>query len=256
MRGREVSDLDAHRLDRAASARLILQFHRLDNAIHDCFGRRPDVHAYGGLIRLWLFQVSELAGEKARRHEVAVAPSQPRRDHLLRAGKVDEYDSRSAAIDQIAVRALERGTRNDAVLAGVETRLDPLGHLLQPRPAIAVVERVSRRHLVDIRPGMERVALLERPAEALCEQLSDRRLPAARNSHENDDHWRLLWSAEDRAGGVGDSVSRRSRHRCGRRQQRRTGFTRIYRIYRIVLRRISQYQSVRWPTATALGTAP
>src|SRR6185437_13239729 len=106
MRGREVSDLDAHHQDRAASARLILQSQRLDNAMHDCFGRRPNVHAYGGLIRLWRFQVSELAGEETRRHEVAVAPSQPRRDHLLRAGKVDKYDARSAAIDQIAVRAL------------------------------------------------------------------------------------------------------------------------------------------------------
>jgi hypothetical protein len=71
--------------------------------------------------------------------------------------------------------------------ADLPPAVDPVCYLFEPRPAVAVIERMTRVHLGDVRLWMELVAFLEWPVESLGEGCCDRRLPAARDAYDNED---------------------------------------------------------------------
>src|SRR5439155_17951474 len=110
-------------------------------------------------------------------------------DDFPAAAKIDEARFAPVADDDLAVGPLERGTGNDARLLLGPLAVDPAGHGFEPGPAVGIVQRDSGVHLGDIRFGVECVALLERPAKARCQLLSDRCLSRAGHAHNDQDRW-------------------------------------------------------------------
>ena len=82
--------------------------------------------------------VSELAVEQCRRHEVAVAGRKPPRDEVAIAFQEDDADVSAPTGEDIAIRALERGAGDDAVVPGVTGCVDPCGDAVEPGPSSSV----------------------------------------------------------------------------------------------------------------------
>src|SRR6185312_16655319 len=87
----------------------------------------------------------------------------------------------------IAVAALERGARDDAVPARTTRLVDPGGDRILPGPTITIGKRNAIMHLVDVRSRMKPIGVLELPSEMGSQQRSNGRLPAARNAHDHQD---------------------------------------------------------------------
>ena len=60
---------------------------------------------------------------------------------------------------------------------------------IQPWPAVSVAERRARRHLGDVRFGVELVGVQELPAEAFRERFPDRGLAGPGDAHHHYDHF-------------------------------------------------------------------
>src|SRR5262249_57435535 len=65
--------------------------------------------------------------------------------------------------------------------------VDPSGQAFEPRLSVRIRQRNPRMHLGDVRFRMERVSLLEGPAEASSQLLRDRRFARPRHSHDHED---------------------------------------------------------------------
>src|SRR5262249_14825414 len=140
----------------------------------DLTGRRVHIDNQGILARIRLLEGIDLALQQARRHEMAAAPRQALGEEVSAAAKINEPYFRSIADDDLAIGPLERGASDDPRLLLGALIVDPSGHAFEPRLSVRVRQRDSRMHLGDVCLGMERVALLERPAEASSQFLRDR----------------------------------------------------------------------------------
>src|SRR5215472_762533 len=136
---------------------------------------------------LRLFEGCELAVEQRGWHEMPVAPRQPARDQVPLALEIDDADVRAIAEQDIAISPFERRARDGAMIADTPRRVDPGGNTMQPGPAILIGEWHAAMHLLDVRRGVERVALLEDPIQSVGEDRRNRALAAARDSHHHDD---------------------------------------------------------------------
>src|SRR5262249_43911278 len=108
-------------------------------------------------------------------------------DELSAAAKIDQPHFRPIANDDLAIRSLERGTRDDARLLLCALTVNPGGDALEPRLAVRIGQRNARMHLGDIGLRVEQVAFLESPAEARRQFLSDRGLARTRDAHDHED---------------------------------------------------------------------
>src|SRR5439155_20044537 len=106
----------------------------------------------------------------------------------LRAGdgEMDEDDRGMAVAEDVAVAPTERRTGDDRGLAGPLPLPDPGGDRAEPRLAVLVGQRPTRRHLRDVHGGGERVAPERDRTEADGKARQDRRLAGAGHAHEDD----------------------------------------------------------------------
>jgi hypothetical protein len=132
------------------------------------------------------FERGELAVEQRRRHVVPRAVHDPVADQLGCRLDMGEPDRGVAVAEQVAVGALERRAGDDGVVPLRLVLADPGGQPAQPRPAVVVVERDARPHLLDVLRRVELVALGEVPAETGHELGGDGRLPGAGDAHDHD----------------------------------------------------------------------
>src|SRR5882672_1458974 len=105
---------------------------------------------------------------------MAAAPRQALRDKVSAAAKVNEPYLRPTADDDLAIGPLERGAGDDPRLLLGALIVDPGGDALEPRLSVRIRQRDPRMHLGNVCLRMERVALLEGPAEARSQLLRDR----------------------------------------------------------------------------------
>src|SRR5262245_45340272 len=145
-----------------------------DDLLSDSTGRW--IHVYGErlLARTRFLEGIDLALQQTRRHEMAATPRQALGDQVSAAAKVNELYFRPVADDDLAIGPLERGASDDPRLLLGALIVDPSGDALQPGLAVRIGQRDSGMHLGDVRLRMERVALLEGPAEARSQLLRNR----------------------------------------------------------------------------------
>src|SRR5213080_1332546 len=97
---------------------------------------------------------------------MAAAPRQALGDEVSAAAKVNEPYFRPITDDDLAIGSLERGAGDDPRLLVGTLTVDPSGHMLEPRLSVRIRQWNSRMHLGNVCLRVERVALLEAPAEA------------------------------------------------------------------------------------------
>src|ERR1700752_4979333 len=95
-------------------------------------------------------------------------------DEIPAAAKIAQPYFRPVADDDLAIGPLERGAGDDPRLLLGALTVDPGGDALEPRLSVRIRQRDSRMHLGNISLGLERVPLLEGPAEASSQFLRDR----------------------------------------------------------------------------------
>src|SRR5262245_29686108 len=145
-----------------------------DDLLSDLTGRRLHVYSERILARIRFLEGIDLALQQARRHEKAAARRQALGDQISAAAKVNEPYFRPIADDDLAIGPLERGASDDPrVLLGALS-IDTSGHAFEPGLAVRIRQRDSGLHFGDVRLRMERVALLEGPAEARSQFLRNR----------------------------------------------------------------------------------
>ncbi len=75
------------------------------------------------------------------------AIAQPFGDHLFRSLQINDLHRLRIDDNLVAIRLLERGTRNDSIATFRQHLLDQLPNRIQPRRTIGVVERDPAMHL-------------------------------------------------------------------------------------------------------------
>jgi hypothetical protein len=121
-----------------------------------------------------LFQRRELAFEQLRRHEMAMPGGHPLGDERLVAFEINKTHGVMARAGQnVAIAALQRRARDDAVPARVPQVFDPGSDRFQPRLAVGIAQGRAAFHLLDIGLRMKPIAVFKTPAEFLCEQRGD-----------------------------------------------------------------------------------
>src|SRR5262249_61885638 len=118
---------------------------------------------------------------------MTVASRQMPGDELAAAAKIAQPHLRPITNDDLAIGSLERGTGDDARLLHCAPAVNPGGDTLEPRLAVRVGQRNAGMHLRDIGLRVERVTLLESPAEPRRQFLGDRRLARARPARDDED---------------------------------------------------------------------
>ena len=153
---------------------------------HDLARLRLDRDDDGIFVRSRFLQRFELAVKQASRHEMLMAGGDTACDQRLVTLEIDQTDVCTITDQNIAVAALQRGARDDAMSARTTRLVDPGGDRIQPGPTILIGERNTAVHLVDVGGRMKPIGVLELPSQMQCEERADGRLPASRNAH--DDH--------------------------------------------------------------------
>ena len=125
-------------------------------------------------------------------------------DDLAAALEQQELDVVAVVTQLVAVVALQRRARDHAAVGMVD---QPPADQLEPRPAVAVVERLAARHLLDVGGGVQVVGVLEGDAQPTGEGGADGGL--ARAGHAHDDDRMVEWH--------GREVPVRASRRCSRR---------------------------------------
>src|SRR5262249_50425730 len=85
--------------------------------------------------------------------------------------------------NEVAILPLQRRARHHHASGPCN---DGSRHILEKRPPVFVVERLAGRHFGDVRGRMERVAFHESPSQRLCQRLTERRLAATTDTHDDD----------------------------------------------------------------------
>ena len=129
------------------------------------------------------FQGGQLAGQERGRHEVAFAALHALADQVGAAVEVDEQHPALRLGEQLAVALLERGAGEDGALAGRGLGGHPVLDLLQPGPAVLVLQGNALGHLVDVGLRVELVRLGAGPAKLLGQGRRDGGLAGAGNAH-------------------------------------------------------------------------
>src|SRR5689334_23192869 len=88
--------------------------------------------------------------------------------------------------EPVAIGALEGRAGDHPMLAAPPLMVDPGGDRIEPGPAVGIGERRAGAHLLDVLQRMKAVTVPEGPSEALGEALADRRLAAARHTHDDE----------------------------------------------------------------------
>ena len=117
------------------------------------------------LARIRFLESVDLASQQRRRHEMAVASRQMFGDQVPTAAKIDQPYFGSVADDDLAIGSFKRGARDDARLLLGALSIDPGRDTLQPGKRSASVSGMPACILAMFDLRMERIALLERPAE-------------------------------------------------------------------------------------------
>ncbi len=125
----------------------------------------------------------ELAVEQSRRHEMIGACGDALPDQIAVALQKDEPHVAPRSDQDVAIGALERRAGDDAAIAAPARGVDPVGDGVQPRPAIGVVKRLAVVHLFDIGFGVQPIAVLVDPMQAMRQHRGDRALAGARHAH-------------------------------------------------------------------------
>src|SRR6185437_9643973 len=147
-----------------------------DDLVGDFLRWRAHVNGQGLLVRGRLLEGIDLALQEGGRHEMPMTSGQVFRHNIASAASIDQTHFRPIADDGLAIGALQRGASDDARLLLGALTVDPGGNGLKPWLAIRIGQRDAGVHFRDVGLGMERVALLERPAKASRQFLRDRRL--------------------------------------------------------------------------------
>src|SRR5260370_41051832 len=105
-------------------------------------------------------------------------------------GRSLQVDELGVRIDskQIAIAAFQRGTRQDDVLAERTPSQHGLANGIEPRDAVAIVERDAARHFLDVGRRMKRVAVNETPTELGTKQFADGGFAGPGGAHSKADH--------------------------------------------------------------------
>jgi hypothetical protein len=155
--------------------------------VDDLGHRSVDVDDDARLIGTEGLERGELRIEQARRHEVTGASLGAGGEHVTASVEVHEPHLRRTREDGVAVVALQRGAGDDETGAPVGRLGERGADDLEPGPAVVVVERHTRRHLLDVGHRVQVVGVGERHAEVSREQGADRGLARARDAHHDDD---------------------------------------------------------------------
>ena len=115
------------------------------------------------------------------------AAGQALADDLAAAAQIDQPHLRPVADDHVAIGPLEGGAGDDSGLSGFALTVDPGGHGGEPGRAIRIGQGNAGMHLGDIRLGMQRIALLEGPAQLRREFLGHGGLARAGDAHDHED---------------------------------------------------------------------
>src|SRR5262249_44460005 len=102
--------------------------------------------------------------EKVGEHGMFFARDQPRSNQRPLAMQINDAHVRPAAGQEIAVAALERKASDHAARAELPATVNPCRDLLEPGPLLAIVERMGRVQLGDVRWRMELATFCERQA--------------------------------------------------------------------------------------------
>ncbi len=152
---------------------------------------------------------AQLRREQARRHEVALAGAQTLGQQLVVAGQVHEDGVGRGGAEDVAVGALQRAARDDGSALGAPG--ERAADLLQPGPAVVVVERVALGHLAAVGLRVEVVAVDEGHADILREQIAHRRLPGSGDPHHDHGRERADGVDADHSLRFGEELVRRDR---------------------------------------------
>ena len=145
-----------------------------DDLLGDLIGGRVHIYNQSIFAGIWFLEGIDLALQQVRRHEMPAAPRQALGDETSAAAKINEPYFRPIADDDLAIGPPERGAGDDPRLLLGALTVDPGGDAFEPRLSVRVRERDPRMHLGDVCLRMERIALLEGPAEASSQFLRDR----------------------------------------------------------------------------------
>src|SRR3954462_8314314 len=115
---------------------------------------------------------------------MAGATGLPPADHLRRAREVKEDDVGTVSTQLFAVPALQRRTAHHAALAAMAAQ--PHTDSVEPRVSVVVVERLSRRHLLDVGRRRKVIGVAERPPQPLTQCGAHRRFTGPGYAHDDD----------------------------------------------------------------------
>src|ERR671918_577907 len=194
---------------------------RPDDLLGELAGWRSDIDRERILARIRSLKFIERALQQGCGHKMAVAPRQVFGHDVPAAAQIDQPHLRPVADYDLAIGSLERGAGDDPRLFLRALTVDPGGRALEPRLPVRVGQRHPGVHLGDVRLGVERIALLEGPAEAPGQFLRNRRLARPRHAHDHQ-NWRTApmgaypadppaWPRPPRSPGAGSRRQRSSR---------------------------------------------
>src|SRR5689334_11944842 len=99
--------------------------------------------------------------EKAGEHEIFFAGRQPRSNQRPLAMQINDAHIRPATGQEVAVAALERRAGDHAACTDLPAIVNPCRNLLEPAPLLAIIERMGRVQLADVRRRMELATFFE-----------------------------------------------------------------------------------------------
>jgi len=147
-------------------------------AAHSLGGAEQSDDLFGHLARGWsniddqwvllgpgFIERIDLAQQQVRGHEVSRAPSESFSAESATSEQIDKPNLGPVSDDHIAVAPLQGGAGDDAGQYPRTLTVYPGGHGFEPGLAVGIGERDAGMHLRDVGFGMQRITLLERPAD-------------------------------------------------------------------------------------------
>jgi hypothetical protein len=134
-----------------------------------------------------LFQRCELTCEEVYVHKMPLALLQSLANESVVSLQIDEANFRPGAAQTVAVRLLERRAGQDCRSATIKECTYMVSQRSKPGITIVIGQGDSLAHFIDIGWRVKVVAIIERPAEILSEQLTYRGFARAGDTHEDDD---------------------------------------------------------------------
>src|SRR5260370_25518054 len=122
---------------------------------------------------------------------VPLARAQPLSKQIVSSLQVDELDVR-IDLKQIAIAAFQCGTSQDDVLAERTPSQHGLANGIEPRDAVAIVERDAARHFLDVGGRMKPFARNQTPTELGTKQFADGGFAGPGGAHQKDDHGNII----------------------------------------------------------------